>query len=310
LYLAWYHRQLFLFHTIVHEGGTYTFLQTLFYASHFLGHIPMLTVLAFFFTGFMICLAVPRHTGCLHLDKKYIFLILLVFVCGTAVFSIIEFGQSDTWAFISQKKQSVITYEQGGSWNLHLPSTIMQLFLMPVYLYVAKKILRRPIYLNGNGAGHLLLGIFLLVTGTLSFNNDILIALSAVIFDPRYLAHSVRELATFPLIFYPLPLYIILRYSLESQLGNRTEEIWLRPLLAAFAVVFVVGFCYQALVPLREGIGNLAQKPDFARGGKLNVAYLLASHYFEHFLDTVYFCIVCLLMYTGFSCKRNVPYEN
>src|ERR1700690_240417 len=57
LYLALYHGRALLFNTVVHEGGTYSLLQTMFYASHFLGHIPVHVVLAFFFTGCYMCLS-------------------------------------------------------------------------------------------------------------------------------------------------------------------------------------------------------------------------------------------------------------
>ena len=46
------------------------------------------------------------------------------------------------------------------------------------------------------------------------------------------------------------------------------------------------------------GIGELAQKPPFARTGALGVPYLLASHNFEHVLDTIYFTLVTLLLWS------------
>jgi hypothetical protein len=54
------------------------------------------------------------------------------------------------------------------------------------------------------------------------------------------------------------------------------------------------------------GIGQLAQTPPFAKAGTLSVPYLLASHYFEHLLDTIYFTLLTLLLWS-FASRRNAP---
>jgi hypothetical protein len=306
IYLAWYHHKIILFSTIIHEGGAYTFLQTLFYASHFLGHVPMLTVLACLFTGSMLCLAPPEKDDRFRRSAPMMFSVILLFLGGSMILSGIIFGWADTWAFISQQKQSVVTYAQGGSWNLHLPSTLMQFFLMPVYVYVVRKILRRPVSLHNAGVGYLVAGIALLVAGTIAFNKNALGAALFIAHDPRYLAHSVRELATFPLIFYPLPLYVILKFAERPKMERKTNEGRLLAIMVCLSSIFLVGFCYQALVPLSHGIGSLAQKPEFVHGKGLSVSYLLASHYFEHFLDTIYFTLVCVLLYARFTSRKRL----
>ena len=306
IYLAWYHHKIFLFFTVIHEGGTYTFLQTLFYASHFLGHVPMLTVLACLFTGSMLCLAPPEKDDRLRHSIPMMLLVILLFLGGSMILSGIIYGWADTWAFISQQKQSVATYAQGGSWNLHLPSTLLQFFLIPVYVYVVRKILRRPVSLHNAGIGYLVAGMALLAAGTMAFNKNALGAVLSIAQDPRYLAHSVRELATFPLIFYPLPLYVILKFAERPKMERQKDEGWLLAIMVFLSIIFLVGFCYQALVPLSHGIGDLAQKPEFVHGKGLSVAYLLTSHYFEHFLDTIYFTLVCILLYTGFTSRQKL----
>jgi hypothetical protein len=50
-------------------------------------------------------------------------------------------------------------------------------------------------------------------------------------------------------------------------------------------------------LPLSVGIGSLAQKPFFAKKCELGIPYLLASHYFEHFPDTIYFTLLSLFLY-------------
>ena len=69
-------------------------------------------------------------------------------------------------------------------------------------------------------------------------------------------------------------------------------------LAAVLTVLFLLGLFYQSYISLAAGIGELAQKPYFAKNGKLGIPYLLASHYFEHFLDTVYFTLLCLVLYS------------
>jgi hypothetical protein len=140
---------------------------------------------------------------------------------------------------------------------------------------------------------------------TLLFNAGSLDAVVLTWRDPRYLAHSVRELLTFPVTYFLVPLYFILRWEkaagdFEETATNKT----FRRLIIFLAVVFLVGVLYQSYVPLTKGIASLSQRPSFAKNGTLGIPYLLASHYFEHFLDTVYFTLVCLLLY---SVRTNKP---
>lgn len=111
------------------------------------------------------------------------------------------------------------------------------------------------------------------------------------------MAHSVRELATFPLTYFPLPLYFLLKNErvLPKTPGQVSHKLIL--LIALLSMGFALGLVYQASVSLSHGVGNLAQKPAFAKGGQLGVPYLLASHYFEHFLDTAFFLLFTLFVF-------------
>jgi hypothetical protein len=64
-----------------------------------------------------------------------------------------------------------------------------------------------------------------------------------------------------------------------------------RLVLISFGI-FVLLFIYQVILPLQEGIGNLSQKPEFTKGDDLPLLYLITSHYFEHFLDTIFFVLL------------------
>jgi hypothetical protein len=304
LYLAWYHQNIFLFNAVVHENGTYTFLQTMFYASHFLGHVPVHTVLAFIFVG--VYISSTDFTGEKYVKTRVraLFLLLFIFLLLSVFISLTAFGHEDTFGFVFQRKQNIGVYATGGSWNLHLPSTLLLFFFIPVYILGIKKLFKRNIDVNGKGLLYIIIGISFFSLFTAFLNGNIAGPFLSTWKDPRYLAHSVRELVTFPITYFPLPLYFILKGTRSNTISETgSTKKWLRYGVVLLTVTFLAGFIYQAYVPLSEGIGNLAQKPSFARNGRLGVPYLLASHFFEHFLDTIYFTLLCLLLY-GFALQR------
>ena len=293
LYLAYYHKKFFIFSTIVHEGGIYTFLQTMFYASHFLGHVPVLVTLSFLFAGSYICLS--------KLDKKrpkikILLIALILLLSFSFILSIYVFGIEDTSRFISQEKQGVNIYEEGGSWNLHLPSLVLLFFFVPVYIYLIKKIFNRAIYNNKDGFFYIFIALFLFLIFVFLFNSNPLANLTAIWKNPRYLAHSVRELLTFPLTYFPIPLYFFLK---KEKIPDKKadEKGHSKYTMVLLSLIFLIGFSYQSYVSLSAGINNIAQKPAFTKENGLGIPYLLASHYFEHFLDTVFFALLCMLLY-------------
>jgi hypothetical protein len=299
LYLAWYHGKWSIFDTIVHEGGTYTLLENTFYASHSLGHIPVHTVIAFLFAGSYLSFSPPKES---HSSTGQILapaVALILFLACLAALSLGLFGREDTLAFFLQRKQTVTLYVRGGSWNLHLASTTMLFSLTPLNVIAARILFARPIARNGGGFLYLLIGIILFCLFTLIFNQGGFSSPITLAWrDARYLAHSVRELATFPLTYYPLALFLLMR---EDSSGRSSrwpfKDKRLAAFVAAISALALAGIAYQCYLPLATGIGELAQKPLFAEGGNLGISYLLASHYFEHFLDTIYFALLSLLLY-------------
>lgn len=299
-YLAHYHKQLFIFHTVVHEGGTFSLLEDMFYASHFLGHIPVHTVLAFLFIGSYLCLTPHAMESSMPQKMQLVIMSLVLFLIVSFLFSLAYFGPEDTFAYVGQQKQSVVRYEQGGSWNLHIPSTMLQFFLIPVYIFCVKSFMGSRVRTNFSGLPYLLFGILIFIIFTLFLNGNLLSAIRLVWTDPRYLAHSVRELLTFPITYYPIPLYFILTEERESNGREPTSRSAAHTyVIAAFFLIFIAGLTYQSWIPLTHGIAELAQKPSFAKQGKLGIPYLLAAHYFEHFLDTIYFTMFGLMIYAA-----------
>jgi len=296
LYLAWYHKSLFLFNTIVHEGGTYTLLQTIFYFSHFLGHVPVHTMAALVFTG--VYLSLTGKDAVLNQEKRTgrLMISLSLFLAGSFFLGLIFFGREDTFSFLLQQKQGVGMYAKGGSWNLHLPSSMLLFALIPVYVYLFKLISGRENRLNSKGLTYILGGFILLIVFTYMINGNIVHTMFKVWSDPRYLAHSVRELMTFPVTYFPITLFILLRNEKADGVIEKNDR-GLRYLIIFLAGIFLLGIIFQAYVSLSVGIDNLSQRPYFANSGSLGIPYLLASHYFEHVLDTVYFTLLCLLLH-------------
>lgn len=303
VYLACYHQKAFLFFTVIHEGGTHTLLETIFYASHFLGHVPMLTVISMIFVGTCLCLARIREEKPRFFRISRIGIGIAGLLIIAIVISLAFFGGDDTLNFLLQRKQGVNIYQEGGSWDLHVPSTFSLIFLIPVYVSFCLVIFRIPVSPNRRGLGILFSGLLIFLIFSLALNRNHLGEFIFLVISPRYLAHSVRELATFPLTFFPLPLYFFLRsYAPKSQ--ESAVPGWnLHILIVICGVIFLALLILQSIPPLQEGIGNLAQQPSFARGGKLGIPYLLASHYFEHLLDTIFFTLASLLLYR-FAIKK------
>ena len=160
IYLAFYHESAWLFNKIVHESGKLTLYQDMFYSSHFLAHVPVHIVYALIFTGIYISFS---HNNAIAGRKPgIVFFILIVFLLASFIHSILEFGSEGTFNYILQRKQGADIYGEGGSWKLHLPSTISMAFLMPVYVFSFLKIGRQPIVLNQSGIRYMLAGILLL----------------------------------------------------------------------------------------------------------------------------------------------------
>ena len=295
--LALYHGRAWLWSTVVHESGRYTLLETTFYASHFLGHVPVLLTIALLAAGSWRSMSPPSLSP-VRRGRALAVAGLGLLVAGSLALAIGHFGLDDTLAFILQRRQRPDDVVAGGSWNLHLPSTLLQLALIPVAVFLARVAFARPVVWSRRGLALLGAAVALVVAMTWLVNRDPLAAVIAVWRDPRYLAHSVRELVTFPLTYYPLALAVLLAGEAPRRRERRAVS---GPdlLIGALAVLFAAGFLFQVAVSLGHDIGALAQQPTFAAGGRLGIPYLLTSHVFEHVLDSLFFTLVTLLLVWG-----------
>ncbi|MCB9357897.1 MAG: hypothetical protein H6506_02170 [Calditrichaeota bacterium] len=283
VYLALFHGQWWLWSTVVHEGGTLTLLDTTFYASHFLGHVPSLTVIAFVFATWYSAFTNERIAA----PRKSWSICALLFVAACLLFSLWHFGSEDTWSYVLQQKQGVARYEAGGSFLLHLPSTLSFFILSPLFIAAILWLLKRdiswrPAKISSLTSAFAVTLIFAMIAAGCACG------VREAISDPRYLAHSVREIATFPLIFFPIPLAFWLANVPLRDGGFPRKLIF--PLIVLLIIALPL-LAYQVFLPLSRGISSLAQHPSFSHD-PLPIPYLLASHFFEHVLDTVYFSLV------------------
>lgn len=292
--LALYHGRAWLWSTPVHESGRYTLLETTFYASHFLGHVPVLLTVVLLAAGSWRSMSPPSPPPAGR-GRALTVAGLGLLVAGSLALAILHFGLDDTLAFILQRRQRPDDVVDGGSWNLHLPSTLLQFALIPVVVWLARQVFARPVAWSRRGLPLLAAAVAVAVGMTWLVNRDPLAAVSGVWSDPRYLAHSVRELVTFPLTYYPLALALLLAGEAPTRRERRAVS-GTDLLIGALAALFAAGFLFQVAVSLRHDIGALAQQPAFAAGGRLGIPYLLASHFFEHVLDSLFFSLLTLLL--------------
>lgn len=288
-YLAVYHQTWWLFDTIIHESGQLSLGATILYAAHFLGHIPSLTVAALILFGSL------RLFGCaggLKARTGYVLIALLLFLVGC--FGLAEWlsGGTITWQYVLQQRQGESRLESGGSWLLHLPTTMLLFTAIPVYAAVLLKLLGQRLDLTRRGRTYFGFAAGLTIVMTLLACPQPLRAVLSVWTDARYLAHSIRELATYPLLIFPVAIFLLVGAG-QSREKSHPKAIYL---LWGLSALTAGALFWKVYVALGAGIGSIAQKPAFAQGGELSVTYLLASHYFEHILDTIYFVLFCLLL--------------
>ena len=68
---------------------------------------------------------------------------IAVFLSISFLISVTFFGYEDTFEYILQRRQRFGQHNQGGSWNLHLPSTFAMFFLIPVSIILMLKFLKK-----------------------------------------------------------------------------------------------------------------------------------------------------------------------
>jgi hypothetical protein len=288
IYVAWYHKEPYLWNTLIHENGRLTLAGSLFYFDHFVACVPMIVVFAlctaggFALTGQAPALGERPRAGRVAaiLLGGSVLLVIVAFIA-----SVQTVGWERTLDYALQRIERDGVLSNGGNWNQ------LQLSNIPIALGAIG--LSYSILMFRADRGSKDVGV---VTGgkiCLGVALALMNAITALTFtewqaflNPRWMAHSLREVATYPLTGIPIALVAILlveRY-LSGHVAWQFEPRTLSLGLIGVSVLLVAG---QLIYLNNVDVLALAQKPAFASGG-LSVLYLLCSHVFEHFLDFVF----------------------
>ena len=287
-YVAWWHKKLFLWDTLIHENGRLTLLGSLFYFDHFLACVPMVTLFALSTAGGAVLTSrLPSGIGASGAAFLAALLLAAAVLLVAAAFfaSVFTVGRQRTLDYAFQRIERDGIASKGGSWNQ------LQLSNIPIALGtvgVAAALINSAGTAEANKhldlvpAGIACLGVAAMLSVTLTAVNW---CGWRAFFNPRWLAHSVREIATFPLTGIPIALGSVL--ITENWISGiylwRIEPRFLSLILFGMSVAL---FGTQLILLMRVNVLAMAQKPQFAGDG-FSVPYLLCAHVFEHFLDFV-----------------------
>jgi hypothetical protein len=287
-YLVYWHRRLFLWNTVIHENGRLTLAGSLFYFDHFLGCVPMITFFALSAAGgFALGGSLPAGAPRAKTAAIVLLLAAALFLTVTLAASIAKVGWQRTSDYAFQRIERDGVTSKGGNWNQFQVSNI------PIFLGTIG--LGSAVAVSGPGAtardGPIIAVICLALALLLS------IGLSAANWcgwrafgNPRWLAHSIREVATYPLTGIPIALAAVA--LTESYLsGAAGYVVTMRPMSLLMIASGVALVLMQLVLLRRVNISSIAQRPAFAPRG-LSIPYLLASHVFEHFLDFTFIALV------------------
>ena len=289
-YLARWHRKCWLFNTAVHENGRLTLLGSLFYFDHFVSHIPMIATFALCAAGGIALTARVPFDAATALRAGHLARLLMgaAFALAAVSFigSIAFAGWQRTIDYCLQRIERDGVMSSGGLWNQ------LQLSNVPIALgTVGAGIAIQCALVESSHANDvsLLIGGILLIAAAVA----IMVSMSlmtwqswAALRNPRWLAHSMREVATFPLTGVPIALGAV--GLVQNALGG--SATWSVRFGALSLILIGLGVLIVAIeFVLIRGVDILAiaQKPLFA-GERMTLPYLLASHVFEHALDFIF----------------------
>jgi hypothetical protein len=288
LYLSVWYGKFWLFNTFVHENGRLTLLGTLFYFDHFIGVVPMIAFFALCAAG-GVALGNPISSAADRSCAKAVSFYLLGFVFLLVLLSfgasIYFAGWQRTLEYATQQIERDGILSTGGNWNQ------LQLSNLPMAVSVIGVGSSMGMACDAIGSrektNSRLLGIICVVLALGS-------GLSLTVFtwpgadaflNPRWLAHSIREIATYPLTALPIAFASI--GVVEQYLsGCRGWIVRLRPWSVTLFASGILLLIIQLFLLRNANILAIAQKPAFAAHG-LSIPYLLSAHVFEHFLDFV-----------------------
>ena len=285
LYLASWHQSLFLWNKVIHENGRLTLLASMFYFDHFVACVPMVVLFALCTVGgFSLAnrAPVPADPARVRSTATTLLFTASLFILLAFVLSIYTVGWQRTADYALQRIERDGVMSKGGNWNqLQLSNLPIALGALALGSAVWSQRGNRSTRKRGLAAGAIAaIGLATLVcVGITAFTWS---SWSSFL-NLRWLAHSIREISTYPLTGIPIALAGVV--LVEARLSG-TSTFKIQPHLQSLiflgvSIAIVVG---QLVLIRNADVLSLAQRPSFAPNG-LSIPYLLFSHVFEHFLD-------------------------
>ena len=287
-YLAWWHKEIFLLNSLIHENGRLTLLGSLFYFDHFVALVPMITMFSLCAAG-GICLAgrAPSDTDPSRTASVAIMLLMgaALLVLLAFVMSIWTVGWQRTLDYALQRIERDGIISKGGNWNQlqlsNIPIAFGTIGLSAAFTMSVGEFQReRSITLIAGGVSCIFFAVALCIGITaLNWNGW------TSFLNPRWLGHSIREIATYP--FTGIPIALISVLLVENYLSGL--KTWVLDFRLLSVILICMGFTLavgELILLKNEDVLAYAQRPSFAPNG-LSIPYLLSSHVFEHFLDFV-----------------------
>ena len=259
-----------------------------FYFDHFIGVVPMITFFALCAAG-GVALGNPISSAADRSCAKAISLFLLGFVFLLVVLSfgasIYLAGWQRTLEYATQQIERDGILSTGGNWNqLQLSNLPMAVSIIGVGSAMGMACADVGSHDKTNLRVMGIVCVVLALGGGLSLTVFSWPGGEAFL-NPRWMAHSIREIATYPLTALPIAFASI--GVVEQYLsGCRGWILRLRPWSVTLFVSGILLLIIQLFLLRNANILAIAQKPDFAAHG-LSIPYLLSAHVFEHFLDFV-----------------------
>lgn len=308
IHMGFRYERLWLFDTIVHERGKYTFLEVILYFRHFLWELPMKTLFACMLVGIFYYFG--KFSLSRELNQYYVIpfrpiilsgIIALIIASVAFFMASSEHGFKEALLGFCQSRSSELRPLQYGShWRNHFLSNIV------LYCSSVVTVLLYRIFVNG---GHwerrrfwflfpLAAGLFILITIIFGFTMD-------PFQTPSYLGHQLREifgsdLSITMLLTMGILIHLEGKYDINE---NRSRPIDKKKQnkLMKYAFFWSVPAVVLSLFLILKVL-NLDMSGEMAKLGstegwtKLD---LFAWHFFEHSLDYTYASALVVFLYLG-----------
>lgn len=289
-YLAYELGTPFFFNAHIHESGTYTWLETVFYFDHFVREIPVSVLTAGMVAiSFYLFSPLPLH-DCRRMVsiRKFTVPFLLLFLIVVIAGALLKNGFYSFFLdfFQYRTRDNLVSY--GSHWHYHLLH-IEFIFLASLavsFIYRGLTHMYSPT-MNKSGITFLVVVQTCMILFTLIFIPDI-----KPFTDTRYLAHQFREIVTHASVTMPFAFAFLMACEHQSCLAS-----YVSPDASAFNKIGVLLFFVAMVIPLYILIQLSGRNIMAEAQTKSNYFNLMASHYFEHSLDYVFVTVLTVTIF-------------